>query len=126
MQLLLSVRHVGEAIEAATAGAHIIDVTGPTAGTLGRPAPGVVHAIRAAVPDALPLSVALGDGPFEPREVSAAAVSAADEGAAFDASPMVLRLKTRSPSLYGTAAGAAARAVPATVPRGPDVSGDRG
>jgi uncharacterized protein (UPF0264 family) len=77
MQLLLSVRDVAEAIEAATAGAHIIDVKDPTAGA------GVVHAIRAAVPDALPLSVALGDGPFEPREVSAAAVSAADEGAAF-------------------------------------------
>jgi (5-formylfuran-3-yl)methyl phosphate synthase len=83
MQLLLSVRDAAEAIEAAGAGAHIIDVKDPATGALGRPAPGVVRAIRAVVPDALPVSVALGDGPFEPHQVSAGVVSAATEGATF-------------------------------------------
>jgi (5-formylfuran-3-yl)methyl phosphate synthase len=83
MRLLLSVRDVAEASEAAGAGAHILDVKDPAAGALGRPPAGVVRAIRAVVPEALPISVALGDGPFEPREAAAAAVEAAEEGAAF-------------------------------------------
>jgi (5-formylfuran-3-yl)methyl phosphate synthase len=83
MQLLLSVRDEAEAIAATMGGAHIIDVKDPAAGALGRPAPGVVRAIRAAIPGVLPVSVALGDGPFEPDEVSAAALKAADDGAAF-------------------------------------------
>jgi (5-formylfuran-3-yl)methyl phosphate synthase len=83
MQLLLSVRDVAEALEAVTGGAHIIDVKDPSAGALGRPSRGVVRAIRTVVPEALPVSVALGDGPGEPREVAAAAGTAAAEGAAF-------------------------------------------
>jgi (5-formylfuran-3-yl)methyl phosphate synthase len=83
MQLLLSVRDVTEAIEGVTGGADIIDAKDPSAGALGRPSRGVVQAIRTAVPDAVPVSVALGDGPGEPREVAAAAVTAAHEGAAF-------------------------------------------
>jgi len=83
MRLLLSVVDVSEARTAAGAGADIIDVKDPAAGALGRPAPGVVRAIRAAIPLALPVSVAVGDGPWVPREAAAAARDGADEGALF-------------------------------------------
>jgi len=83
MRLLLSVVDVTEALTAAGAGADIIDVKDPAAGALGRPAPGIVRAIRAAIPPGLPVSVAVGDGPWEPREAASAARAAALEGAVF-------------------------------------------
>jgi uncharacterized protein (UPF0264 family) len=83
MRLLLSVTDAAEALTAAAAGAHIIDVKDPSAGALGRPAPGVVRAIRAALPAGAQVSVALGDGPWQPGEAVATALVAADEGADF-------------------------------------------
>jgi len=83
MRLLISVVEAAEAIEAAAAGADIIDVKDPTTGALGAPAPGVVGEVRAATPAHLPVSVALGDGPFEPAAVARAARAVAARGAAF-------------------------------------------
>jgi (5-formylfuran-3-yl)methyl phosphate synthase len=108
MRLLLSVRAVAEAIEAAGAGAHIIDVKDPAAGALGRPPAGVVRAIRAVVSEALPISVALGDGPLEPREAAAAAVESVGEGAAF--------VKVGLRDTPATAAAVTLRAVRAALP----------
>jgi (5-formylfuran-3-yl)methyl phosphate synthase len=108
MRLLLSVRDVAEANEAAGAGAHVIDVKDPAAGALGRPAPGVVRAIRAVVPDPLPISVALGDGPFAPATAAAVAVEAVQEGAAF------VKIGLRGTSVV--AAAATLRAVRAALP----------
>jgi uncharacterized protein (UPF0264 family) len=83
MQLLVSVTDAEEATTAARAGADVIDVKDPAAGALGCPAPGVVRAVRAAIPPALPVSVALGDGPWKTGEAADAAVCAVAEGATF-------------------------------------------
>lgn len=81
MQLLVSVTSVGEAMAAVAGGARLIDVKNPREGALGAPAPGVVQAIRRAVPAHLPVSAALGDLPDKPGTAALAAVGAAAAGA---------------------------------------------
>ncbi len=61
MRLLVSVRDSGEALSALTGGADIIDAKEPTLGPLAPVSPAVLQSICAAVPLAIPLSVALGD-----------------------------------------------------------------
>lgn len=74
---------MAEAIEAARAGAQIIDVKDPAAGALGAAPPRAIREVRDATPPGLPVSAALGDGPFEPRLAAQAAALAADCGASF-------------------------------------------
>jgi (5-formylfuran-3-yl)methyl phosphate synthase len=83
MRLLVSVVDAAEAVDAAAGGADIIDVKDPATGALGAASPGVVGEVRAAAPASLPVSVALGDGPFEPAEAARAALAIALQGAAF-------------------------------------------
>jgi (5-formylfuran-3-yl)methyl phosphate synthase len=83
MQLLISVVEAAEAGEAAAAGADIIDVKDPTTGALGAAAPVVVGEVRAVTPAHLPVSVALGDGPFDPAAAARAALAVTTRGAAF-------------------------------------------
>lgn len=61
MQLLVSVQSVEEARIARAGGADIVDAKDPARGALGAVAPGVLAAIRAAFPDDIPVSAALGD-----------------------------------------------------------------
>ena len=60
-QLLVSVRSAIEATEAVAGGASIIDVKEPSRGSLGRAAYSVWQDVRRAVPDSIPVSVALGE-----------------------------------------------------------------
>ena len=83
MRLLVSVVDVGEAREAAAAGADIVDVKNPGEGSLGAPSPAVIEGVRAAVPGGLPVSAAIGDMPNLPGTAALAAVGAARSGAAF-------------------------------------------
>lgn len=59
--LLVSVRSAGEARAAVEGGATVIDVKDPARGPLGRASREVWRSVRAAVPDGLPVSVALGE-----------------------------------------------------------------
>jgi uncharacterized protein (UPF0264 family) len=59
--LLVSVRSASEAAVAVAAGADVIDVKEPLRGPLGAADPAVWRAVRAAVPDRVPVSVALGE-----------------------------------------------------------------
>jgi uncharacterized protein (UPF0264 family) len=83
MRLLVSVVDVGEAREAAGAGADIVDVKNPAEGSLGAPSPSVIAQVRAAVPAELPVSAAIGDMPNLPGTAALAALGAARSGAAF-------------------------------------------
>jgi uncharacterized protein (UPF0264 family) len=83
MRLLVSVVDAAEARVAAAAGADVIDVKDPGQGALGAAAPDVVRAVRAATPARLPVSAALGDGPFTAEAAARAAAAAAGSGAAF-------------------------------------------
>lgn len=83
MRLLVSVVDADEAREAAAAGADIVDVKNPAEGSLGAPPPAVVAEVRAAVPEELPVSVAIGDMPNLPGTAALAALGAARSGAAF-------------------------------------------
>jgi (5-formylfuran-3-yl)methyl phosphate synthase len=83
MRLLVSVVDAGEAREAAAAGADIVDVKNPGEGSLGAPSPAVIEDVRAAVPAALPVSVAIGDMPNLPGTAALAALGAARSGAEF-------------------------------------------
>jgi len=83
MRLLVSVVDAGEAREAATAGADIVDVKNPAEGSLGAPLPAVIAEVRAAVPEELPVSVAIGDMPNLPGTAALAALGAARSGASF-------------------------------------------
>ena len=65
MRLLISVVDAAEAAAAAAGGAEIIDVKDPSSGSLGRAPESWVRAIRGATPSHLPVSAALGDGPFD-------------------------------------------------------------
>ena len=108
MRLLVSVVDAGEARIAAAAGADVIDVKDPSRGALGEAAPAVVRAVREATPAQLPVSAALGDGPFTPALAAALAGTAAASGAAF------VKLGLRDTSL--AAATASFRAARASVP----------
>jgi (5-formylfuran-3-yl)methyl phosphate synthase len=83
MKLLVSVVDVGEAREAAAAGADIVDVKNPAEGSLGAPPPSVIAGVRAAVPAELPVSAAIGDMPNLPGTAALAALGAARSGAAY-------------------------------------------
>jgi uncharacterized protein (UPF0264 family) len=83
MRLLVSVVDAAEARVAAAAGADVIDVKDPSLGALGEAAPHVVRAIREVTPLHLPVSAALGDGPFTPAVAAALAEGAAGSGAVF-------------------------------------------
>ena len=61
MRLLVSVRSAAEAAAAVAGGADVVDAKEPSRGSLGPVAPEALGEIARAVPDALPLSVALGD-----------------------------------------------------------------
>ena len=108
MRLLVSVVDAGEARVAATAGADVIDVKDPSRGALGEAAPAVVRAVRQATPPHLPVSAALGDGPFIPAAAATLAADSAASGAAF------VKLGLRETSLG--AASATLRAVRARLP----------
>jgi uncharacterized protein (UPF0264 family) len=83
MRLLVSVVDAAEARVAAAAGADVIDVKDPSLGALGEAARHVVRAVRDATPLHLPVSAALGDGPFAPAAAASLAEGAAASGAAF-------------------------------------------
>src|SRR5690349_12551439 len=59
--LLVSVRSAVEALAAYAGGAAVIDMKEPARGPLGQADPAVWQAVRAAVPRAITLSVALGE-----------------------------------------------------------------
>ena len=75
MRLLVSVRDADEALAAVAGGADIIDAKEPTLGPLAPVSPGALQSICAAVPPAIPLSVALGDA--RPSELSGIATAVA-------------------------------------------------
>jgi (5-formylfuran-3-yl)methyl phosphate synthase len=81
--LLISVTDPLEAADAAAAGAEIIDVKDPGAGSLGQPPAEWVRQIRRVVPTQLPVSAALGDGPFDARAVTDAAIALSACGAEY-------------------------------------------
>jgi uncharacterized protein (UPF0264 family) len=110
MRLLISVVDAAEAAAAAAGGADIIDVKDPATGALGAASPAVVGEVRAATPAELPVSVALGDGPFEPAAAARAALAVARRGAAF------VKLGLRETP--GDRAVATLRAVRAALPTG--------
>jgi uncharacterized protein (UPF0264 family) len=110
MRLLVSVVDAGEARVAAAAGADVIDVKDPSRGALGEAAPHIVRAVREATPPHLPVSAALGDGPFTPAAAAALVEGAAASGAAF------VKLGLRQTSL--AAAPASFRAARAGLPGG--------
>lgn len=105
MRLLVSVVDAAEARIAADAGADIIDVKDPALGALGEAAPATVRAVREATPARLPVSAALGDGPFTPAVAAALAGESARSGAIY----VKLGLRETSPAA-GEAALRAARA----------------
>jgi (5-formylfuran-3-yl)methyl phosphate synthase len=110
MRLLVSVVDAAEARVAAAAGADVIDVKDPSLGALGEAAPHVVRAVREVTPLHLPVSAALGDGPFTPPVAAALAEGAAASGAAF------VKLGLRHTSL--AEAAATLRAARAGLPPG--------
>lgn len=61
MQLLVSVRSAVEALAAVAGGADIVDAKEPARGSLGPVDSAALRAIAEAVPDTMPLSVALGE-----------------------------------------------------------------
>jgi hypothetical protein len=83
MKLLVSVVDAAEARLAVAGGVDVVDVKNPAEGSLGAPAPGVIAAVRAALPANLPLSAALGDLPSLPGTAALAALGAARSGAAY-------------------------------------------
>jgi uncharacterized protein (UPF0264 family) len=83
MRLLVSVVDAGEARIAAVAGADVIDVKDPSTGALGAASPPVVRMVREATPRHLPVSAALGDGPFTPAAAASLAGAVAASGAVF-------------------------------------------
>ena len=95
---------------AAAAGADVIDVKDPSLGALGEAAPHVVRAVREVTPLHLPVSAALGDGPFTPAVAAGLAEGAAGSGAVF------VKLGLRHTSL--AEAAATLRAARAGLPPG--------
>jgi uncharacterized protein (UPF0264 family) len=83
VQLLVSVTDAREASEAVRGGADIIDVKDPTTGALGAASPEALRAVRRVTPVELPVSAALGDGPFKPADAAHAAAVAAQCGSLF-------------------------------------------
>lgn len=111
MRLLVSVVDEAEALEAVAGGADIIDVKDPAAGALGMPTPRSLRSVRQAVALDVPISAALGDGPFEPAEAATRAATAADCGAAF----VKIGLRDTSPGRAAEIVRAVRRHVPGIV-----------
>src|SRR5262245_42397332 len=106
MRLLVSVVNAAEARVAAAAGADVIDVKDPARGALGEAAPAVVRAVREATPPQLPVSPALGDGPFPPALAAARAGESAACGAAYvKLGPRDTSIAAASATLRATRAG---------------------
>ena len=80
-KLLVTPTDEKDAINAVNGGADIIDVKNPVEGSLGAALPMLIHKIRTAVPNEVPVSAALGDVPFLPGTVAQAALGAAMAGA---------------------------------------------
>jgi (5-formylfuran-3-yl)methyl phosphate synthase len=97
VRLLISVTDAAEAADAVSAGAEIIDVKDPGAGSLGRAPADRVRAIRGITPAHVPVSAALGDGPFEAHAVTSAAFLLSECGANYV--KLGLRDTTRSAAL---------------------------
>ena len=103
MRLLVSVRSAGEVEAAVEGGAEIIDAKEPSQGSLGAVDPVELARIASAVPDGMPLSVALGDH--------------STPGAARDAFELIRAIPHRPTELYvkigfsGLAEGTTVRAV---------------
>jgi hypothetical protein len=83
MRLLVSVVDAAEARAAAAAGADIVDVKNPAEGSLGAPSPVTIDGVRAAVPEPVPVSAAIGDMPNLPGTAALAALGAALSGARY-------------------------------------------
>jgi hypothetical protein len=81
MKLLISPQSLAEAKECLAGGAEIIDVKNPPEGSLGANFPWVIQAIRAAIPEEIPVSATIGDMPFKPGTAALAALGAATAGA---------------------------------------------
>lgn len=103
MRLLVSVRSAGELEAAVEGGAEIIDAKEPTRGSLGAVDSAVLAGIAAALPDAMPLSIALGD-----HATPAAVARAMDLIRAVPRRPTELYVKV---GLAGVAQPATARSV---------------
>jgi uncharacterized protein (UPF0264 family) len=110
MRLLVSVVDAAEARVAAAGGADVIDVKDPSLGAIGEAAPHVVRAVREATPRHLPVSAALGDGPFAPAVAARLVQAATASGADF------VKLGVRHTSLGDAATSL--RAARATLPPG--------
>jgi (5-formylfuran-3-yl)methyl phosphate synthase len=82
VKLLISVIDAPEATEAVLGRADIVDVKDPGAGALGAASLAAIRAVREATVAHLPVSVALGDGPFDADGAVRAARLAAGCGAA--------------------------------------------
>jgi (5-formylfuran-3-yl)methyl phosphate synthase len=108
--LLVSVVDAAEAGEALAGGADIIDIKDPAAGSLGRAPVHAVEAIRAVTPLDVPLSAALGDGPFTVAEVAEAARALAVAGATH----VKLGLRDTSPADAVAALAEVRRRLPAS------------
>jgi len=80
MQLLISVTTEDEVAAALEGGADIIDVKNPAEGALGASFPWVLRGVRAATPQGVPVSAALGDAPNLPGSVALTALGAATCG----------------------------------------------
>ncbi len=80
MKLLISVTTQDEVAAALQGGADIIDVKNPAEGALGASFPWVLRRVRAATPEGVPVSAALGDVPDLPGTVALAALGAATCG----------------------------------------------
>ena len=87
MQLLVSVRDAGEAREAMSAGADILDAKEPALGTLAPVSPAALASIAAVLAPGTQLSVALG----EPADADALAVSLAVRTDALGGRPAFLK-----------------------------------
>jgi (5-formylfuran-3-yl)methyl phosphate synthase len=129
VKLLVSVVDAAEARLAVAGGVDIVDVKNPAEGSLGAPAPAVIAQVREPLPEALPLSAALGDLPCLPGTAALAAVGAARSGAAYvklglwgatGAADAVAALRAARVAVAGEAeVVAVAYADAARVPRGP-------
>jgi uncharacterized protein (UPF0264 family) len=88
-----------------------VDVKDPATGALGAAAPDTIRAIRAATLPAVPVSAALGDGPFDLHGAAAAARAAATAGADY----VKLGLRDTQAARVVPLLRAAREAVPAAV-----------
>lgn len=80
MHLLISIATAAEVPAAVEGGADIIDVKNPAEGALGANFPWVLRQVRAATPNHLPVSAALGDVPNLPGTITLASLGAATCG----------------------------------------------